>query len=128
MSVSIVSSNHINTLIEFARYHRVEFFYQNQWHEVFGQERGYAQMLAEANRQSYMERYHEEIPQKFQFGNSNYPRTGIEIYQMCDGYEYNACEWSGWQSSKEKALLEAIRRAAIQNTPEYRQADCWMIN
>ena len=39
---------------------------------------------------------------------------------MCDGYEYNAYEWSGWQSSKEKALLEAIRRAAIQNTPEYR--------
>lgn len=46
----------------------------------------------------------------------------VAILKSADCLDYQSCEHPGWESSKAKALLDAIRRAAWQHVPGYEEA------
>jgi len=46
----------------------------------------------------------------------------VNVIKAADGLDYQACEYDGWPESEAKALLNAIREAAIHALPGYDEA------
>jgi hypothetical protein len=53
--------------------------------------------------------------------------TAVETLKAINGFEYQACEHPGWESSEARAFCEALQSAAIRRLPGYEEADTWEV-
>lgn len=135
MSCNLVSSKHIDALLNFANQQplsprvaltdgRVIDFKNSDdlnWCAV---------LLTMQNFCSYNTRYekYEEptMPVKYHMDWKVY--KPVEIVKACDGYDYQACEVPDYDHSDARKVVAAIRRSAISAMPEYRAAQTWSID
>lgn len=54
--------------------------------------------------------------------------TAVQALNAIAGYEYQACEHPGWESSEAHAFCNALRLALIRALPGYDDADTWSID
>lgn len=50
------------------------------------------------------------------------PHTPLVIIKACHCYAYQACEHTGWDASRAKAIVERIEAHAVRAQPGYEQA------
>jgi hypothetical protein len=105
MSCFIVSDFHINALISWAWGMGIKLDYCPAVA---------AELLAVANRRAYSERYQGESCAPF--GGYRRENVGdavpVEILKACRCLEYQASDWSGWDTSDAARVLRTIRAAA----------------
>ena len=72
------------------------------------------QILVDANAKSIEARYEEDESRIYEY---NAPRTlswnPVEIMSACSCYDYQACEFGGYETSEAHAIIDAIRHLCI---------------
>lgn len=125
MSAFICSEKHINTIVSFGAQHNVNVYHDGVTVEL----RRYPQKIAEAllaeNAASVNYRYDEDDkprPIKYSYASM----SPIAVYKLCESLSYQSCEHEGWEKSFAFAVIDEIKKTAINNIPGYEEAK-WSI-
>ena len=125
MSAFHVSDDHINILLSWARKHNPIVRVDHTRFDLTQSEDYWrvGAVLRDANNASMDARYGDK-PEDF------LPKTvsvahleAIDIVSGCDCFDYQACEYDGWESSGAKNAVDQIRNAASRKVPGYGR--CW---
>jgi len=143
MSAYMVDKAHIDALVRLAERHQSSYYVrEGYWVQVVGGNRNtVGQMLTDANVTSVMARYRgekvENLPgridhwwtEPYRFGGDlrTAPLTPVQGLKAINGYVYQACEASTWETSEAHAFCEALRAALIRKLDGYEQAE-WSIS
>ncbi len=117
MSAYVVDKKHIDALCKFAKKHKLQF----RWQDDFaGTERSInriGQILVDENYRSVNYRYSQnEQPYQYNFDPNVKTRlTPIQIYKACDCYDYQACEMDDYRKTFAAFIIETIRNQAIRS-------------
>lgn len=123
MSAFLVSDNHINTLVTFARLHQIQFFLNNGKMLSGRDPQKLAEILKAENVRSLNYRYTEqEEAEPIQFRLTNTYFTPVQILGAANCYEYQACECPDYFKSYAAKIISIIKEEAIRCLPGY--ADC----
>jgi len=130
MSCYLVSDDHINALISWAQWNKVTFRVLVGDGSVTIDYDAVRQELRRTNEESYHTRYahldgisKEHEPVK---GKSGPALPVIEILKLCNCYDYQACEFDGWEASDAYAFMRELRSHVVRALPGYEQAP-WSI-
>ena len=109
MSCFIVSDYHVSALVAWAI---------RQGLDLAASPDAVAHELASANRAAFNERYGGRYQMEFEpFGgldrSAGAELLPVAIVKACDCLDYQACDWTSWESSDANVYLDAIRRAAV---------------
>jgi hypothetical protein len=128
MSAFHVSDDHINILLSWARKHNPIVSAGNTRFDLTQSEDYWrvGAVLRDANNASMNARYGDE-PESY------LPKTvsvahlqPINIVSGCNCFDYQACEYDGWESSGAKSVVDQIRDAATRRVAGYDQ--CWELS
>lgn len=130
MSAWQLTGKHIAVMVDasFMTAHRGEFGDPDTFNRA-----SLCKMLAKENAESVNYRYngHAPVPPVDRFPEFNrkvlkeYPL--MVLLKAIDCYEYQACEHEGWKTSEAKGFCSRLRKALIQNSPEYANCAGWGI-
>lgn len=128
MSAFHVSDTHINALLSWARINnpivrtsatRYDLSQSEDYWRV-------GAILRECNNASMDARYN-DAPQGFLPARVDVKRLfPINVVAACDCFDYQACEYSGWEESDGKRIIEQIKGAAIRRVAGYEKV--WSIS
>ncbi len=119
MSAFIVSHNHINAIVSFARRHQVV--------NIAGNEQAAAELLLSENTRSVNHRYQEDAPVGLIVYDCQAPKLSpVEAIKACNSLGYQSCESEDWESTQACQLLRSITSAAVMDLPGY-EAAAWSI-
>lgn len=133
MSAFVVSTKHIDALVNFAlnyspayTYDTFRYFYNHEWHWIKARANETGQKLLDQNYRSVNYRYNEtETAPVYTYR----PYTGElnpeKIIKACNCYDYQACETDDYKDTEASAIIDAIRDAAIEKLTE--NEDTWEI-
>lgn len=130
MSAFILSSKHINTMVNYlahhSRYHGgdIRVFHAGEWHEFCAEEAGF--ILAAQNVASVDYRYSEANECDYHYGYTT-ERDPLIILKACACYDCQSCETPNYYETMACALCDLIRHAAIDSLPGYDSAAGWAI-
>jgi len=88
------------------------------------------QMLVSANQASVNARYPgdgDPLPAPYEYARPEKRFEAVEILKAISGFEYQACEVSGWGQSEAHAFCAALRGRIIDHLPGMDAADTWEI-
>ena len=141
MSAFMVDKEHIDILIRVAM--RGPEGGQHQWYRPYFQCQSINEEMADvigaelvrANMQSIEARYPDTrqgggVPgphdhyweQSYRYADPGYDMTIVEAFKAIDCYEYQACEFDGWDTSDAKNFCEALRHCLGSKLPGYDEA------
>jgi hypothetical protein len=86
--------------------------------------------LAQANADSLTARYPSDRcdPVPVILNLSSAPElSAVECAKAIDCFEYQACEFDGWETSAAHDWLAQLRKCILSRLPGYDAADCWPI-
>jgi hypothetical protein len=146
MSAFVVSHDHIDALLTFAKEKRLEsqiFYIANQGREPLSWTR-IGQILLAENERSVCQRYPDVVPgegpgvigeeainytfRPFQpFSLMQYPTKLAWVIKGCNCYDYQACETDDYEQSIAYRIINVIRGRAINGLPGYEDAP-WEIH
>ena len=122
MSCFVVSDFHVDALVSWAVAHRAPAFPRAMSPSAL------AAALAEANRAAYRERYGEQCEDAARYvARRAVDISPVQIIKACDCLDYQCCDWSGWEASTAKQLLDRIRQHAVGLLPGYDEA-AWALD
>ena len=142
MSAFVVSHDHIDALLTFARDKRLQsrlsYFIDRQAPKPLGWSAIGAVLLTE-NERSVCHRYSDCVPGNCpgkigevatgyhfrpfeQFSLMSYERKCVWVIKGCNCFDYQACETDDYAQSTACQLIEQIRAAAIRALPGYEDA------
>ena len=114
MSVFLVGDKHISALLN----NFVNTFHEN--------ETQLGQILTDENVKVYNEAYEDDVGvMPFKLRDTE-PLHPVEILKACECYEYQACESSGYRTSKANMIINVIRDQVIKRLAGYVDAK-WRI-
>jgi hypothetical protein len=136
MSAFMVSENHIDAIVLTALFGPSEFCkpYKGEWYAPYfgnpSKKLDYdnavelGQLLTDANVESLKARYprenHDVEPytiQNLELSRNRY--SALAILKLIQCYEYQACEYDGWESSAAAKFCAALTRRLITCLPGY---------
>lgn len=124
MSAYQCSNTHIATIVHAAD-RDFQFYHDGRWNKPTRQELG--QMLTDENDKSVCARYREEAHgYVYTDEPTTYHDSPIAVLKLINGYDYQACEHDGWETSAAKAAISALRNDLIRKLPGYEDAP-WSI-
>jgi hypothetical protein len=121
MSAFHVSDDHINILLSWARKHNPIVRVDHTRFDLTQSEDYWrvGAVLRDANNASMDARYGDKPEDYLPKTVSVAHLEAIDIVSGCDCFEYQACEYSGWESSGAKNAIDQIRNAASRNITGY---------
>lgn len=124
MSAFVVSDEHINALISYARDCQVHVYGFGSVVAVRGSEQKMAELLLAENIKSVCYRYKDEdsVPPPIKYRHRAVPLKPIEVIKACHCLDYQSCEHPEWKASMACALVKAILDVAICKLPGYNEA------
>lgn len=130
MSVMVLSDLHINTLVTYASFHGIKYFFAGSWHDVRGEEDETVKLLVTINETAFDVYYKNQEPDlpapKFKYVSGIKSMDSVQAIKAAQCYEYQCDGWGMWADSKPKKLMEAITTFAINKLPGYDEAQ-WAI-
>lgn len=130
MSCYVVADNHINAIIRYACLHNIKVWGGNPSRYIYspGEEQAAAETLYAANRLSVNERYKEsEVVDGFVYNCGAPLLNHIQVIKAIDGLAYQCDNWTGFETSHARRILDAIKQYAIRALPGYEGA-AWAID
>lgn len=131
MSVSIVSSEHVNVLVwaanQFTDGPMFHYYRDDHTMGIITREDGRdetARMLLETNAASFNGRYDDGA----ESASSSYQNPAhmnwspVEILKAIQFYAYQSCEAPNWDESYARAFCDKLRLTVTQRLPEYEEA------
>ncbi len=133
MSAYIVPAAHINALVAWAEGRHgsgaVSYFYAGARRQVRNDAKRISSVLYAENVRSVNSRYKQcDAAHGFVYKPNLIDLTPVQVLKALDGYSYQACETADWEQSEAFAIVEGIRRAAINALPGYDAAETWSID
>ena len=121
MSAFHVSDDHINILLSWARKHNPIVRVDHTRFDLTQSEDYWrvGAVLRDANNASMDARYGDKPEDYLPKTVSVAHLEPIDIVSGCDCFDYQACEYSGWESSGAKNAIDQIRNAASRNITGY---------
>jgi hypothetical protein len=121
MSAFHVSDDHINILLSWARKHNPIVRVDHTRFDLTQSEDYWrvGAVLRDANNASMDARYGDKPEDYLPKTVSVAHLEAIDIVSGCDCFDYQACEYSGWESSGAKNAIDQIRNAASRNITGY---------
>jgi hypothetical protein len=121
MSAFHVSDDHINILLSWARKHNPIVRVDHTRFDLTQSEDYWrvGAVLRDANNASMYARYGDKPEDYLPKTVSVAHLEAIDIVSGCDCFDYQACEYSGWESSGAKNAIDQIRNAASRNITGY---------
>jgi len=138
MSAYIVSREHIQYLISSMEMMegRIVFCHNGKIkeYETPEEKTQLGQMLWDTNIVSVKTRYWDETIQELPSGESDkrykfkyrfvyFIPNPVQVIKSAQCYEYQCCEYIGWEDSEAKAFTDALIHVAISKLPGYREAE-----
>jgi len=125
MSAYIVSDKHISAILTSVKdreYNESKSYYWNHERIYFVEHlKEIGQKLLDENYKSVNARYNKDNkPHTFRF--LPVKMEPIEVVRLCHGYNYQACEHDGWETSEAKEISRQIEHYAIKDVPGYQEA------
>lgn len=129
MSSFLVSDFHVNTLVRWAEYHGVRYYFRAEgaqsatWHEVAADPQRVAELLHAANVRGVGARYGEDGDGPgFTYRRVIVQPWPVQIVKACHCLAYQCCDAPEWDTTEACAVLEAIERQAVRKLPGYGSA------
>jgi len=121
MSAFHVSDDHINILLSWARKHNPIVRVDHTRFDLTQSEDYWrvGAVLRDANNASMYARYGDKPEDYLPKTVSVAHLEAIDIVSGCDCFDYQACEYSGWESSGAKNAIDQIRNAASRSITGY---------
>jgi hypothetical protein len=121
MSAFHVSDDHINILLSWARKHNPIVRVDHTRFDLTQSEDYWrvGAVLRDANNASMDARYGDKPEDYLPKTVSVAHLEAIDIVSGCDCFDYQACEYSGWESSGAKNAIDQIRNAASRSITGY---------
>lgn len=131
MSAFVVSKNHINALVNFARQCNMAFNFEDEilYTRSFDDCQKIVAILEKANVDSVNARYYEnETELIYQFKLLSKKYSPIQIIKACQCLDYQCCEVDNWTTQENFAcrIIEWIKDEAIRHLADYDNLD-WAI-
>ena len=123
MSAFHVSDLHINALLSWARIYCPTVTTKTTRFDLTQSEDFWrvGAILRECNNASMEARYGDEpqpyLPQKVRVTKLQ----PVNVVSACDCFDYQACEYDGWEQSDGKRIIDQIRGSAVHRIPGYEQ-------
>jgi hypothetical protein len=129
MSAFIVSKNHLDSIVTFAKVKLKELYFDGESLSLVGFYEGVentnklGQILLDANYDSVNYRYNEkEESYNYQFKHTEL-LTPIEIIKACHCLNYQSCEVPNWEKTKAYKIIQNIISQATTKISGYEEAE-----
>jgi hypothetical protein len=134
MSAYILPDFHINALVTWAANKHgsndASYCWQGSRRDIRGDVKRIASVLHAENVRSVNARYQECDPAHgFTYtATSSNILNPIDVIKACHGYDYQACEASGWEESEAKAIVDGIEACAVRSLAGYSDSPAWCLS
>lgn len=132
MSAFVVGNKHINAMLKAASMSRgpgdgAYYYWDDAPHFFNGNIKEIGQKLVDENTRSVNSWYSKEVQShEFKTMVLHKQYTPVEIIKACDCYSYQSCETMDWEETEAYAIVNALRKRAIDSLPGYDEA-AWEI-
>ena len=125
MSVYIVSDKQISAMLTMVNKtvhgSPMSYYWNDERINFMGNIQEIGQKLVDENYKSVNFRYsRDNAPHTFHF--EPVAMEPIQVVRLCHGYNYQACEHDGWETSEAKEISRQIEHYAIKDVPGYQEA------